>query len=388
MSIRQITWETKKGTTKKWVLDYTDRAGRRRTKNFSRKKDAEEWRDRNGQQIRQGTFTADSDSVTLAQAGKSLIQHCKEEGLERTTWEDYQVVLANHIEPVMGGELLTKVTGPQVMDFLRTLRREKSLSDKRIDRVRVVLSLVFEHAISVARATMNPVKAIKLRKKTRIAPEDEGEVIIPSKAELRDLLLAPDITVKERAFVHLLLFAGLRLSELRGLTWDRVDFNRRILQVRGRADKYGDMGAPKSAKSRREIALPVETVRALQEWKLQCPKGDLGLVMPNGAGNVENSGNIYNRLWYPLQIRAGLSTMETIPTPDGPQIRPTAKYNCHALRHAYASMLIARGMNPKQVQTLMGHSSIKITYDLYGHLFPDETDTAAQVDAMAAEFMQ
>ena len=48
------------------------------------------------------------------------------------------------------------------------------------------------------------------------------------------------------------------------------------------------------------------------------------------------------------------------------------RYNFHALRHFHASMLIADGANPKEVQVEMGHNSIQVTYDLYGHLFKDE----------------
>jgi integrase len=80
-------------------------------------------------------------------------------------------------------------------------------------------------------------------------------------------------------------------------------------------------------------------------------------VFPNWQGNVEGLGNIHNRGWKPLQERAGLR----------------GRYNFHSLRHFRASLLIADGANPKEVQAELGHATIAVTYDLYGHLFKDET---------------
>ena len=99
-----------------------------------------------------------------------------------------------------------------------------------------------------------------------------------------------------------------------------------------------------------------------KEWKLACPKSDLGLVFPNGAGKVESLANIINR---------GL-----IPAQPG-----KAKYTgMHVLRHFYASWCIDRGLPPKVIQERLGHSSITMTYDRYGHLFP-RGDDAQEIDA-------
>ncbi|MCB9993151.1 MAG: tyrosine-type recombinase/integrase [Hyphomicrobiaceae bacterium] len=80
----------------------------------------------------------------------------------------------------------------------------------------------------------------------------------------------------------------------------------------------------------------------------------------------------------PLQLAAGLAKPrldeqgEAIRDEEGkPALDP--KYNLHSLRHFRASLLIADGANPKEVQAEMGHSTITVTYDLYGHLFKDDT---------------
>jgi len=95
----------------------------------------------------------------------------------------------------------------------------------------------------------------------------------------------------------------------------------------------------------------------------------LGLVFPNGSGNVEALSNVYDRFWQPLQFKLGLTTEEK--DADGKSIT-VHRYNFHMLRHAAASLFIRYlGWSPKRLQTVMGHSSINMTFDLYGHLFED-----------------
>jgi integrase len=107
----------------------------------------------------------------------------------------------------------------------------------------------------------------------------------------------------------------------------------------------------------------------------------LWLVFPNGSGNVESHANIENRGFYPLQLAAGI----TKPDPEkrdkdgNPVMKP--KYGLHALRHFFASWAIEQGFSPKRLQALLGHSSITMTYDVYGHLFPSPEDDHAKFAA-------
>ena len=110
----------------------------------------------------------------------------------------------------------------------------------------------------------------------------------------------------------------------------------------------------------------------LREWKLQCPKGELGLAFPNGAGNIENLPNILIRGFHPAQQTAGVVAK------GGP-----AKYTgLHSLRHFFASWCINRKQDGglelplKVVQERLGHSSVVLTADRYSHLFPRGDDGA------------
>ncbi len=78
-----------------------------------------------------------------------------------------------------------------------------------------------------------------------------------------------------------------------------------MIRVRRRADRFNVIGSPKSCAGKRDVIMPPVVLNTLQEWQLECPKGDLGLVFPNGVGNVESLGNIYRRGFAPAQIAAG-----------------------------------------------------------------------------------
>jgi integrase len=189
------------------------------------------------------------------------------------------------------------------------------------------------------------------------------------------------------------IFCGLRASEIRGLRWLDVDFEGRQVNITQRADASHKIGKLKSKAGYRSIPCPSAVLNALREWKLLCPKGDLGLVFPNGVGKVESHSNLVERGFQPIQIAAGISdrkqavdqtTSKGLADDAGePVVTEVAKYGMHALRHACASLWIENGYNPKQIQKLMGHSSIKVTFDVYGHLFAD-----AEADQRAAEAVQ
>ena len=211
-------------------------------------------------------------------------------------------------------------------------------------------------------------------------------VDIPAPVEIKAILSAAQ--GRWRPFLFVATFAGLRASELRGLRWDDVDFSRGELHVRQRADNRGALGAPKSEASQRSVPLPPSAVSALREWKLACPKGELGLVFPTGTGRAEGHANVVQRGWQPIQIRAGVTMPKRdeagvgVCDEDGEPIL-IAKYpGLHSLRHFFASWCANRRTDGglelplKIVSERLGHSTIALTSDRYAHLFPRGDDAA------------
>jgi integrase len=166
------------------------------------------------------------------------------------------------------------------------------------------------------------------------------------------------------------IFTGLRSSELRGLRWADIDLKRGLLHVRQRADRYGAIGSPKSEAGERTIPLGPFVLNVLREWRLICPATALGLVFPTRSGRIIRHENIVRYALGPTQVAAGVVNASG-----------ECKYpGLHALRHFYASWLINRKVDGglalplKVVSERLGHASIVITTDTYGHLFPDGDD--------------
>ena len=202
---------------------------------------------------------------------------------------------------------------------------------------------------------------------------------IPTPEEIRRLLkAAADTAIRPRTSLITAIFTGLRASELRGLRWLDVDFKHGQLQVRQRADRYCKIGPPKSELGVRAIDFGPHLLNALKEWKLACPKGEAGLVFPTAEGKVEHHANMLRSL-ASMMAAAGLTDKAGEP-----------KYALHSLRHYFASWCInrkadgGRELPPKNVQQLLGHASIVMTLDLYGHMFPRGDDRAELASAEAA----
>ena len=111
---------------------------------------------------------------------------------------------------------------------------------------------------------------------------------------------------RTRALLLLAALTGLRSSELRGLRWSDVELKHLELHVRQRADKYYEVGAPKSATSMRTIPIdPATLLPALKEWKIACPKSDADLVFPDPEGGPVHH-EILTRLLEAVMKEAGV----------------------------------------------------------------------------------
>jgi integrase len=397
MSIRKRIWTTSKGVEKEaWVVDYVDKTegGKRRLKAFAKKKDATNFAADARVQVRAGTHTADSASITVADAGRLWITTGEKNKLERSTLNAYRQHLRLHIAPYLGGMKLSQLSAPMVREFEDKLAagdmpgdgKPQPRSAAMIKKIRVSLSSLISDAQErglVARNVVRDLRSRRRRGKERQAERrQKGKlkigVDIPAREEIKAIV--EHLQGRYRPLLLTAIFTGLRASELRGLRWAEIDFEKRELHVRQRADRFKVIGKPKSDAGERTVPLPPIIVNTLREWKLACPKGPLGLAFPTGAGNIEDGINIVRRGLVPAAIAAGVTVKG-----HGPEGEPVvrAKYTgLHALRHFYVSWCINRRaeggleLPAKMVQERLGHSSIVMTMDVYGHLFPRGDDSA------------
>ncbi len=397
MSVRKRTWTNAKGEAKQaWIVAYTDQAGKRHIKTFERKKEAETYAAATHMGVRDGTHTADSQSVTIAVAGKLWLATGEKNGLERSTLDAYRQHLDIHIRPYLGAVKLSQMTAPMVREFEDSLRSgtplpasdapaQRPRSAAMVKKVRTSLSSLLADAQErglVGRNVVSKLRSTRGRGKERQAERRQkgkvrAGVDMPTREEIRAILASAK--GRWRPFLLTAIFTGLRASEMRGLRWVDVDFKRNEIHVRQRADRYKVIGKPKSEAGERTVPLPPLAAASLREWQIDCPKSPDEIVFPTRLGQIEHHKNIVRSGLMPAQVAAGVTTSKV--GADGASAT-TAKYpGLHALRHFYASWCINRKaeggleLPPKMVQERLGHSSISMTMDVYGHMFPRGDDS-------------
>ncbi|WP_265570851.1 tyrosine-type recombinase/integrase [Sphingomicrobium nitratireducens] len=328
-----------------WLVDYRDAFGTRRAKQFARKKDAEAWATKASWEVSQGIHTPDSQSITVKAAADLWIKAAEANGRERSTIKQYKELKRLHIIPLIGDERLSQLTMPKVEAFKDRLleTRSRAMAGKAVRGLSSILNEAQRRGL-VAQNVAKGVKVVRpSREKTRIQ--------IPTREQLKAMLEAADDDF--RPMLLTAIVTGLRSSELRGLRWQDIDLKRGVVSVSQRADQWGMLGLPKSSAGIRDIPIAPGVVKELKAWKLRCPNSEL--AFPNSEGGVLHHSNLLRRKYQPTQEDAGI-------------VKP---FGMHALRHAAASAWIKQGIDLKRLSTWMGHSSVQITLDTYGHLISD-----------------
>lgn len=205
-------------------------------------------------------------------------------------------------------------------------------------------------------------------------PANLCDRVQPSRVPKRDMaFLSWDETValaeahpdRYRALIYLAVDSGMRRSELIGLRRSRLDLRARKVRVTDQLIRL-ETGEwlrkqPKTDASVRSITISPFTASVLADHldRLAMPELD-GLVFPNRAGNPLISSSFWNNVFAPAMAKAGV------------------RCRFHDLRHTSVALAIAEGAQPKAIQTRIGHSSINVTLDRYGHLFPEVDEALAQ----------
>ncbi|MER9223776.1 site-specific integrase [Mesorhizobium sp. M0644] len=384
--------------TDKWCHDYFDGNGKRHQMLYRTQKEAKQAEAKIRMELKGNTHVPDIDSITVKEAGELWMEACAD--LERSTRDQYTGHLKHHIYPNIGRTKLNKIGVPFVYDFLAKLRKQ-GLSEAMVRNVRVSLGALLSNAQKQGKVIFNAVKEMGRDSKPRDGRHKKRlkvGVDIPTTDEVK-LIIAAAKEGRARVFLRTAALTGMRASELRGLTWDAIDFNKGEIEVTQRADAYGELGSPKSSSGIRTLPIGDKLIAELREWKLACTSRKL--VFPSlprevdstlQRDNVMNHANIIKDWWHPAQISAGVTVKTGELDGEGNPIIAPKYTGLHALRHYYASYCInskedkGLGLAPKTVQERLGHSSIVMTLDVYGHLFPKGDASAELAAAEAALF--
>jgi integrase len=387
MPATKRTWKTPSGETRTaFVFRYYDSEGKYRAKQFKRERDARDFEAKTRVELKQGIHRPASTSSTVSEAAALWLDRCKGDGLEPGTVVNCEIECRLHIVPAtvpegtpngwkgkFGDVKLSDLTSPMCDTF--AIQLSKTATRSTAQRVLTRFKTLLKDAQRRGLIPYNPASPIQIRKNLRVikVPKEIGKQI-PSKDDVRAILGAA-----KGYWYPLFLtaaFTGMRASELRGLTWPHIDLDRRVIQVRQRVDRFRTIGPCKSVSGYRDIQIGDDVAEALRRWKLICPPGPLGFVFPNRVGNLINYNHIIFRGWFPLQHTNGMTL------PSGRH-----KYKFHSLRHFFASLMIEQGTSPKRLQSLLGHATLSMTMDIYGHLFPPSEDETARINSAVASVL-
>ncbi|MEO8268034.1 MAG: site-specific integrase [Ilumatobacteraceae bacterium] len=259
----------------------------------------------------------------------------------------------SHIRPVFGDTPLGKLDRTSLRSWLARLGSPNGsdLAPATIHKVVQVLNKTINAALEDRLIPHNPVAKLPLPK------IEHKEMRFLSSDELWQL--ADSIDPRYRAFVLVGGFGGLRLGELLGLRWARVDLqDQRIRVTETLVDVEGRIhfGPPKTKASIRSVPVPSFVCEALAALGADGMDPD-DLVFQSPEGHPIRPALFRRRFWEPAVRRAGLAPLRI-----------------HDLRHTAVSLWIADGAHPKQVAALAGHSSVSVVLDRYGHLYPAHDD--------------
>lgn len=260
------------------------------------------------------------------------------------------------LDPDFGAHKLTDVRRPHLQKWLEEFARQPQERKNRkpedpplypsassVKNALEPLRAIYRRALDLERVAINPTTGLRMPK-----PEKRRERIC-SPAEARELLgMLDDET---RPVWAAAFYSGLRLGELMALRWSHVDLSARLIHVqRSWDDKEGDI-APKSRSGVRKVPVIDLLAAELEAQQKRTGRSGSDLVFGRSASQPFSKMGNYSR------SRTAWKTIEDPPT-------------LHDARHTFASYLIHAQCNAKALSVVMGHASIGITFDTYGHLMP------------------
>ena len=367
-TVRRRSWQTGKRARKEaWRVRYVDQLGITRTRQFRLKRDADAFRVKAESEVLSGTHTADSASITVAEAADLWLATAQGNRRDAGTIKSYRELSNLHVKPLIGCEKLSRLTQPKVVAFADALKATRSLA--MASKAVRALSMILADAMRRGLIAQNVARGVTVVRSSR----DRARATPPPLEHLKALLEAADRVANEDpampVMLRLAMLAGPRQSEIRALAWRNIDLTSHEVHVFQRADRWSNIGPPKSAAGTRSIPIGPTLISILKAWKLRCPPNNLDLVFPGRAGAVIKQHTMGTK-FLRLQIAAGLAVDSGARDGNGAAVW-AARYGWHDLRHAAASAWIAQGVDLKRLQVWIGHENIQLTLDTYGHLIKD-----------------
>ena len=341
-----------------WRARYYGLDGRERSKSFARKIDAERWLSAQLAKLDRGEWVDPEHGRVTWTHYSSQLQASRGHLAARTIETDR--TCHQRAVPVIGDIPISRLT-PELLRRLMAELTAAGYASETVAKTMRWVRLTLNQAVSDRRLLSSPAKGIRLPNPRR----SDMRLFNPLEVEF----LAEALPERYRSLPLVAAYTGLRWGELTGLRITDIDMLRRRLTVSSAlieaAREPPRLGQPKTAASERTITLPNIVIKTLALHLQQQPPID-GMVWTTERGAFLRRGS-FSRIW-----RTAVAASVGQPC------------RVHDLRHTHAAWLIAAGEHPKTIQIRLGHSSIQVTMDRYGHLMEGLDDrTADRLDAIA-----
>ncbi|MCA1704135.1 MAG: site-specific integrase [Actinobacteria bacterium] len=328
--------------------------GKTQSKTFPTVREARAWLRRTLTEIDDGTYVPDTRGKLLfADWAAEFVAMSVD--LAPGTINRRNSDLKNWVLPEFGHRPLGSITQPEVRTWVARMTKEGCNAGSVKLRYET-LSTIFRAAVDAELIRRSPCFRVGLPRYER------SEMRLLSLREIVSLSSA--IHPRYRALILIAGTGGLRIGELGALRGRRIDLKRSTVEVAENLildNGRPEFGPLKTKASHRKVPIPRQTLAAIEDHIQEFAVGRDDLLFTSVTGSLLRPYQFRRRHFHPAAQLSGLAPL-----------RP------HDLRHSAISLWIASGANSKVVQTKAGHASIKVTYDRYGHLFPDYDDRATR----------
>ena len=378
-----------------WRGIYTDPSGEKKTKSFRANKqtDLKKKVDAFLRELENNKFIA--TNISINKWVEQWLEIIVKPSVKISTYNIYKQKL-KYVIDAFGERKLPTLSTLEVQGFFNDLQcfggaKNQGLSPTTVNSVRRYFKSCCSDAIKNGYLKFNPVEGTKPQRKVKkeIVVMDEQDVIrflaIAEKGEyIYQGVSDPRFLVRDRGtdyyiktyfnLVNLALATGMRISELRGLTWSNINFSKSYINIKEQLIQTNEndiFDEPKTEKSKRKILVGKNIISSLKEFKKYQRDyseyvGDFynnkyNLVFTNTVGNPINLTNFRKRYFSKMLAAAGISEGFTI----------------HSMRHTHASILLKHKVNVLVVSERLGHSSVTVTLNIYAHVLKSMETTAS-----------
>jgi integrase len=356
-----------------WVVDWRDPLTKKRAIEAIEEDTREAAKRRLAEILKTGEQVG--SKATFKEYGDWWLENCAKGSIKASTYQEYESVLRKHVYPfnLMGSKSFAKVNRAMIRELIAAKKKE-GLSQSTVRNIMAPVRGMFFQAMDDGAAHQNPAARIgKLNKRSNDEPKKKINPL--TREEIQTMLGAAE----EKKYAHyypLFLCAprtGIREGELVSLKGIDLDFKGRFVHVQRNLSR-GNISVTKNGKDRK-VDMSTQLAEVLNDMLSKRRAKALRDEMEKPAEERRDAVTVINQVMEDWLFQ----------TPQGTQLDPSnlrklfnrlltdaklRRVRFHDLRHTFASLLLQNGESPAYVKEQMGHSSIQVTVDIYGHLIP------------------